>query len=757
MNPARLAEMTVLEAALRYAQRGWYLFPVRGATAGKDDPDAWKRPALDLCPNWSTDSTRDPEMLTAWFAGTTGLGLGLDLRKSGIVVVDGDHLDLLDLPSHLLTGWPYRGNPERRSWLYSLNGHPIPQAKHPWGEVKSGGDGTNNGGYVVLPPSPHPVGGQYVWSRTVDPFTDELVVIPADLEALIRPVERGPVTSAETFDGEVDDDDVAEALRVLGVWADKVAEAEEGGGQFNGRNNALNAAAMRLGHFVPHYLDADVVTEALLRAARDCGLVRDDGESACRSTIASGMKAGTADPWKVNRGVTVLDFPDALSAEVVEGLWERTETLSKIRQAAHHHQASAWAVLGACLARTSMLTHYSISLPSTPNYGSLNYFVGLVSESGGGKSSAAYIAEDLLPAEPLPCHCRDTGHLGDYVIVPTGSGEGLAKTFFSSVKEPGPDGKMRTTVRQDRRHVMVVVDEIETLLAISSRSTSTIGPVLRSMWSASAPAGFNNASEERRTPLAPRAYRLSLLAGVQPKVVGRLLKDEAEGGTPQRFVWFPADDPSIPDLENGGVLPEWPGPLPPVRQEDKNEPWSVFTVGVAESVAHGIRIRRNRAARGVEKGHRLDRHRDFNRLRTAALLALLHQEREVTEEWWEVAGAIMGLSDVLRSSMLEAISAEAEETAKARGRMDALRAEGEREAVSEAVERVAHVLARLVERHTTGDEKKHDSCPGNCLTRALRSSDRPLKDQALEYAVSTDLIEQVDGGRFVAGKHRVAQ
>jgi hypothetical protein len=147
----------VLAAALQYAAAGWHVFPVKGRNGG-DDPMAWKEPAT---PRWSKDSTRDPQQIAAWFTGTTGLGVAVDCGKSGLVVCDGDRPDEMRawLGDGLEAGWTMRGNPDRVSWLFAQNGTPIgcPAKGVSGGEIKG------FGGYVVLPPSPHPIGGENRW------------------------------------------------------------------------------------------------------------------------------------------------------------------------------------------------------------------------------------------------------------------------------------------------------------------------------------------------------------------------------------------------------------------------------------------------------------------------------------------------------------------------------------------------------------------------------------------------------------------
>ncbi len=143
---------SVLQAALDYANQGLYVFPVKGAS----DPARAKEPAVG---RWSEESTTDPEVIVAMFAGTA-YGIGLDCGKSGVFVLDGDRLDQVPKDLDLAEGWSWHGDPSRRSWLFKQpSSNPIGCGTGAWeaGEVKG------NGGYVVLPPSFHPVGGSYVW------------------------------------------------------------------------------------------------------------------------------------------------------------------------------------------------------------------------------------------------------------------------------------------------------------------------------------------------------------------------------------------------------------------------------------------------------------------------------------------------------------------------------------------------------------------------------------------------------------------
>jgi hypothetical protein len=147
----------VARAALEYAERGYFVFPVMGRRGG-EAAARWKAPYR--VGRWSVESTRDAEQIKRWFRDPE-IGVAIDCGKSGLVVLDGDHPDLLIewAGEENLTGAPsWQGNRLRRSWIFRQpEGEPVGCPIRTFGEVKGAG------GYVVAPPSPHPISGDYQW------------------------------------------------------------------------------------------------------------------------------------------------------------------------------------------------------------------------------------------------------------------------------------------------------------------------------------------------------------------------------------------------------------------------------------------------------------------------------------------------------------------------------------------------------------------------------------------------------------------
>lgn len=214
--------------------------------------------------------------------------------------------------------------------------------------------------------------------------------------------------------------------------------------------------------------------------------------------------------------------------------WTSRPELAHLRDFARARRAAPWAVLGCALTRVVAHVEPFVTLP--PIIGgdaSLNLFLGLVGPSGGGKGAAEAAAKDavrftrLLETPPV-----EAG---------VGSGEGIAHTYLRYV--PGKKGEPGT-VEQHNTRAIFRAPEVDTLAALKGRQGSTLLPKLRDAWIGDA-LGFAYADVTRRLDLRAHQYRLCLIVGIQPNRAAVLL-DDADGGTPQRFLWLPTMDPHVP-------------------------------------------------------------------------------------------------------------------------------------------------------------------------------------------------------------------
>jgi hypothetical protein len=158
--PAVSGELDIIGAAFAYANAGWYVGPTRRGD---------KSPGGVLGKGWQHQTSRDPEQIVAWFAGTD-YGLFLHVGRSGAVVFDVD--DYGRLPELLRkafgeSGAPFQStranDPNRGHYVFAVPdgrtlGNGVGRIGGGWGEIR----GAN--GVIVAAPSHHEKPeGQYVW------------------------------------------------------------------------------------------------------------------------------------------------------------------------------------------------------------------------------------------------------------------------------------------------------------------------------------------------------------------------------------------------------------------------------------------------------------------------------------------------------------------------------------------------------------------------------------------------------------------
>lgn len=410
-----------------------------------------------------------------------------------------------------------------------------------------------------------------------------------------------------------------------------------------------------------------------------------------------------------------------------ETFWAARPVFQHIRQAAHSQGCSGDLVLYSTLARLSgMISHHIRATTGIGGRASLNVYAAMVGVSGAGKSIAAGCVRDLMA--PADDDFRDG--------LPIGTGEGIAETFMGSVEEatgeihqkgPYKGDPVMTKVRKQVRHnAFFYVDEGQTMAKLAERTGSILGETLRRAAIGEA-LGQTNASEERTRYIAPGSYSLGLLAGFQPSIATVLLAD-AHTGTPQRFFWGWADDPSIPDTP-----PPFPGPIEPHPGRMRpSEPVNIdFPVRIKQMLWRD-RVARGRGELEVPE---LDGHAGLMKVKLAALFALLDGRMSVTEDDWALAEIVWQCSCAVRDSLV--LRAQREAAAEKQRADDAkvhaeLRAHVAKKGADLTLERVAHLVRR------------HASTVGGItyggLKKALASRDRAVAEKAVALAVARDWV-----------------
>lgn len=476
------------------------------------------------------------------------------------------------------------------------------------------------------------------------------------------------------------------------------------------RNDQLNISAFNLGQLVPHGLDELEVIDSLTAAARStAGTPMTDRE--IERTIRSGLESGKQQPRYAENtsyatAAAPIDVPPPtepprIDVRDYEGdFWQSRTSLSTVYTAALAGMCSPWAVLACCAARALALVDPHIKLPAIigSRGGSLNWFAMLAAESGGGKSTAMEIAEELIPM------AIKTLNLG--------SGEGLIEAFG----ERNDDGTVKDPVA-GHRSILFSVDEIDSYSAVAGRSGSTVMPILRSAFTGGS-LGFAYRKGNRLPVLPAHSYRMTLVCAAQPGRTRAMFAD-ADGGTPQRFMWFPATDPRI-----AAVRPTFNGALylPPVTD------WQYPATLRVPSECEGL-IVTTRASQARGETAALNSHALFAREKFAYALAILDGRSAMDSEDWRLSGVAAAVSDAVRQWVLDQLAASEAEEARQKGRLQGVAKSAAD--IEKAVEDGA-LMARSIEKvsellRKAGD----DGLTGREVRRKLAARLQPFSEQAL--------------------------
>jgi hypothetical protein len=311
-------QLTVADAASRYAAAGWAVHPLHDTAAGHcsctDGPDCGQRGKHPRTAHGFHDATRDPNTVYVWWRRWPRANIGVPTgatARLAVVDLDGatgaaawdalaaEHGDVVTAVAHTPHG--------RHHWYHLPSDLAVPRSIRGLG---AGIDVLGDDGYAIAPPStitgcpkPHERGDRcetgYTWTST----TRHLAPLPAWIPRRLE--ERARIAEHWTQDGNAKRRTARTrrpprtspprvrqprryALAALRGEADRVATAAAGQ-----RNDTLNYAAWRLaGHLRDGTLTEPEIRDALVRGADACGLTTDDGARAVQTTITSALRSG---------------------------------------------------------------------------------------------------------------------------------------------------------------------------------------------------------------------------------------------------------------------------------------------------------------------------------------------------------------------------------------------------------------------------------------------------------------------------------
>lgn len=738
--PGGVNEMTLEDAALAYVEAGWYVLPTR--------PTDRKNPGSVVGGDWQHKSSRDAAQIREWWDRNPAYGIALHSGRSGAVVFDLDTEDLADVPDNLRKSLQLgrfqssrQGKLERGHYVFA-----VPEGEsygNSAGAFAPFGDVRGKNGVIIAAPTPHvdaeTKGGGYLWSGS-----GAIPVIPGALRECLRSApdrEAEPMNDVDLGDflTKYVTNDRPGSLK----GARKVFEQNVRGGM--SRHEALvNALPMAYREAIAGCYPAELATAELQEAfiasfvdrSAEGGRNRPAPDEFARTARWAAAQALLADPAetlaRLNRDETAL-------REREEDFWDSRKELATLRQFAQARMVAPWALFGSALMRVLAVVPPRVVLPAiVGSHGSVNSFVALVGPSGAGKSvslSAARDAIDLKLGGDSSLHVRSVG-----------SGEGLVDQFAAY------DATAKAYVGL-RTRVLFAVDEVESLTAQAGRSGSTLFPTLRSAWAGES-LGFANRDKTKAIPVEAHRYRLLMVVGVQPTKAQPILKD-ADGGTPQRFLWMPTSDPDAPEVEPAKPTSITVGPWPHVTRgftvsSPETAEVALVTIPatgkefveleIPECVKEEVRSQRRRVLRGHRDANPLDGHAQMTRLKVAVGLMVLNGRYDkVSDSDWELAGVVMDVSNRTRREVEQAIAAEAHQSNLARGRAEAHRDEAKAEVFTQGA--LARVADRIVKKVSAAGEMERGK------VKAFLARDKEFLDEAAELL---ELRGEVEMERYKA-------
>lgn len=448
-----------------------------------------------------------------------------------------------------------------------------------------------------------------------------------------------PLARGSEGHSEATDEDKERAEEILAKAVDDVVHLR-GRGEYAGRNEAVFHLLPLLLRFADAgALDEDVVLDSLFNAAQlvpaDDPYTREEFNASARSAREYANEEGPITPETTRTRLAIADFEGIGNPEEddYEELWTATPQLRHIAQAADSINRNRRAMLAAVLARILVQIDPGVCLAgvedgSIGSRAALNLGVALVGRPGQGKSVILEESRKLLPDTEKYEHELTTG-------------QGMITTYMKWNSETGlnelvPDPKS-----------LFVCDEIDTLTANSSDTTSTLLSELRTMLMGGR-TGTTTATPERNRKLPSRSYNCQAIVNLQPHRAEVLLR-ERDAGTPQRFIWVAVTDPehAIPPDEE---LPPWPGPL------DWNDAFTLhFELGSpVVDIPDWVKadLRRQDARIGgeglTEEGTGWSAHRALLWLKVAAGIAFLHQSPVITDQYLRLAEIVVADSDKIQ-------------------------------------------------------------------------------------------------------------
>lgn len=402
---SRRSDADHLDVALRLAEAGVSVFPCQAAG------DTRKQPMPGVL--WRNQSTTNAAKIEAWWRRYPDAVVGIDLAKSGLLVIDCDRKpgrpDGVEAfrriaPDGALDDVPQVRTPSDGIHFYYRQAFDPPHG-NARGALPAGIDVRGYGGYVIAPGCSLDTGNytHLVEGDISDPQPWLINFLRPLAPRAVHPVAIEPDASRSAY--------AEEALR---RECETVASAGPGT-----RNETANIAGFNLGQLVPHLLSESTVVAALEGAAVAWGVSPKDKAFGPRGTIARAVRAGMQHPRVPEQHARalvdvegllvdaetgeILEEPPVPTGDLPSSILNAPGLLGDIVQwiVASSERPQPALALGAALSVVGTAAGRHISGPTRS--GTHLYIVGLA-PSGYGKDDAKHAIPTLLKSAGMIRH-----------------------------------------------------------------------------------------------------------------------------------------------------------------------------------------------------------------------------------------------------------------------------------------------------------------------------------------------------------------
>ena len=415
-----------------------------------------------------------------------------------------------------------------------------------------------------------------------------------------------------------------------------------------------------------------------------------------------------------------------------EGFWDRRPVLASIYENSEKTGVSPWGALGGAILRAIHTVPYYVRYRSFRGAASLNLGVINVGESGGNKSLTGRLLDDML----------DFGPFAEFSESEAGSGESIVDSYAYWRNIPkdervdgGPTRELAWLMPSHAHRFRF--DEVGKLGAIAKRDGATIFEYIKSALTGEQIG--RKLAGNLGVQIKKDEYRFTITINAQPTRAEVLLSEsEVAGGTPGRFLWCLMDYPpfgdSALDHDDFNAIRVEPFELKPVS-------WD----GVADIRALEAMNREHRDhMRAGHRGERnaIDGHAVMVRVKVAIGLMVLDGRTYLSDDDWELAGAVMDHSNATRARVQLALAGMRERNLEATAKRAAFVQTRTLEHVADANEarlvRVTERLRKFIEDNPNASESRQKQ-------HLKHGPDRNLYSEAMARLNSETISDVVEG------------